>query len=65
MIYNRILEYCMERHIHLHEFEKACNLGNGTVGKWKEDRVIPSLKTLSKIEKKTGIPVKYWIGGEK
>lgn len=63
MIYEKVIEYCESNHIPISAFEKECNIGNGTIGKWKENRSIPSLKTLSKIEKQTGIPIDYWIRG--
>ena len=33
MVYEQILKYCEEENISLSEFEKRCEIGNGTVGK--------------------------------
>lgn len=35
MIYENIVKRCKERGISIMQLEKACNLGNGTVGGWK------------------------------
>lgn len=56
MIYQRIIQYCEEHDTTVAELEKKCSIGNGTIGKWKSGKV-PSLKTLEKIEKATGITV--------
>lgn len=64
MNFDLVTLYCNERKLSIHEFEKLCNLGNGTVGKWKQGKAEPSIKTLSKISKHTGIPMNRWIGGE-
>ena len=64
MIYERIREYCSGNNISLHELEKTCALGNGTIGKWKEGKIVPRLKTLAKISMVTGVSVNYWIGGD-
>lgn len=54
MIYQRILKYCKDNNLSISAFEKKCNIGNGTISAWK-DGSLPSLKTLEKIEKATGI----------
>ena len=61
MIYDRIVEDCNEEHIPISEFEKRCQIGNGTVGKWKDNKTEPSFKTLAKIPKWTGISIGYWL----
>lgn len=45
-------------------FEKKCNIGNGTVGKWKDDNSLPALTTIQKIADATGIPIEKWIKKE-
>lgn len=62
MIYERIADYCKKEKITVCEFEKRCQIGNGTVRKWREGLTAPSFRTLFKIEVKTGIPVSKWIG---
>jgi hypothetical protein len=37
-----------------------CNLGNGTVSKWKHGT--PSFASLMRIVNATGIPLKEWVG---
>lgn len=57
--------YCTSQKLSIYRFEKMCNLSNGCVGKWYSGKVKPSLKSLAKIEKVTGIPVgilrKEWL----
>ena len=61
MLYETIQEYCNEEGITIAEFEKLCKIGNGTIGKWKDDKTQPTIKTLSKISKWTGISIGYWL----
>lgn len=56
MIYEKILKYCKENNLSIASFEKKCGIGNGTISAWK-DGSKPSLNTLEKIEKTTGISV--------
>ena len=56
MIYKKIIRYCEENNISISAFEKKCNIGNGTIGKWEKGGK-PSLDTLEKISKVTGITV--------
>lgn len=55
--------YCNERNLSIREFEKLCCIGNGVIGKWKRGKAEPSIKTLSKISKCTGISIDKLIGG--
>jgi transcriptional regulator with XRE-family HTH domain len=61
MLYERIQEYCADEEITISEFEKRCKIGNGTVGKWKDDKVKPTIQTLNKISKWTGVSLGYWL----
>ena len=36
MIYKKIIRYCEENNISISAFEKKCNIGNGTIGKWEK-----------------------------
>ena len=63
MVYEQILKYCEEENISLSEFEKRCKIGNGTVGKWKDGKTSPTIKTLNKISIHTDITIGYWLGG--
>lgn len=68
MNYEKILEYCREKKISISAFEKLCGLTNGTVGKWNPERSAkrtsnPSLDSLMKMSKATGIPMTELISG--
>lgn len=54
MIYQKILKYCKDNNLSISTFEKKCGIGNGTISAW-ENGSEPSLRTLKKIEKTTGI----------
>ena len=56
MVYKKIIRYCEENNISISALEKKCNIGNGTIGKWEKGGK-PSLDTLEKISKVTGITV--------
>ncbi len=47
------------------EFEKKCGIGNGTVGRWKNDNSKPTVQTLLKIVKATGVPIERWTSDQK
>ena len=64
MIYEKVLEYCRNEGIPVCEFERRCEIGNGTVSKWRQDRSSPSVKTLSKIVHGTGLDLMHWLGGD-
>lgn len=40
MFYEKVVSYCEEKQISIMEFERKCNIGNGTVGRWKKDNSI-------------------------
>ena len=61
MISDKVDEYCENAGITICRFEKICGIGNGTVGRWRKNSSKPSLTTLFKIEKATGIPIYMWI----
>lgn len=61
MIYENIVNFCRDEHLSISAFEKMCGLGNGTVSKWKNEKSIPSIKILTKIEEKTAVPIETWI----
>lgn len=56
MIYDKIVSYCEEKGMSIMAFEKMCDLSNGTVGKWKDKKLNPSLESIRKIVKATEIP---------
>lgn len=46
-VYENISAYASKRDISICELEKKAELGNGTIGKWKNS--LPSLKSLEKV----------------
>ena len=61
MLYEKILAYCEKEGLSISAFEKKCSIGNGTVGRWKDNVSKPSITTLEKIAKETNIPVTEWL----
>lgn len=61
MFYEKVVDYCKKKSISISSFEQLCEIGNGTVGRWKDNKSLPSMTTLKKIEKATKIPIKKWI----
>ncbi len=61
MFYEKVIEYCEKKKISISAFEKKCGIGNGTVGKWKDDASKPSLATIEKIAKNTNVPISEWL----
>ncbi len=64
MVTDRVEEYCRNAGMTISRFEKLCGIGNGAVGKWRSGKAQPSMSSLSKMEKTTGIPIYMWIGKE-
>lgn len=60
MFYKKVSDYCRNNNISIAEFEKKCGIGNGTVGRWKNDNSKPTIHTLLKIAHTTGIPIEKW-----
>ena len=52
--------YCKKAGISEQQMEKVCGLGHGTIRKWRIGRQMPSMRTMAKIEKATGIPIAKW-----
>lgn len=63
MIYNKVKAYCKENNTSIRALEQKCGIGNGTIRLWQSSS--PSLSTLLKLEKGTGVPVSEWIKGAK
>lgn len=61
MIIENILNYCEGERLSIKQFEEKCNLANGLVGKWKSGVAVPSMPTLNKIVKATGVGFDYWL----
>lgn len=60
LTYQRVTKYCEDNNLSISAFEKKCGIGNGVIRKWNEGSK-PSLDTLQKIEKVTGISVSELI----
>lgn len=61
MFYEKVSDYCRKNGISIHELEKKCKIGNGTIGGWRNENSTPKLETLRKIAQATGIPIEEWI----
>lgn len=64
MIYDKIVEYCTNKGMSIMAFEKMCDLSNGTVGKWRDNKLNPSYDSIRKIVSATGIPFDEWAREE-
>ena len=60
MVYEKVVEFCKEHDMSIMAFEQLCGLANGVVGKWNGE-LSPSLTSLTKIVKATGIPITDWL----
>ena len=60
MLFEKVLEYCEEKKISVSEFERRCELGHGTIGKYKGN-TLPTVKTLQRIAEKTETEVSAWL----
>lgn len=53
--------YCASMGISEADFERRCGIGKGSMTRWKGAEYAPTLKTLTKIQIKTGIPITRWL----
>lgn len=53
--------YCAAMGITEADFERRCGIGKGSMTRWKGAYYAPTLKTLTKIQNKTGIPITRWL----
>jgi transcriptional regulator with XRE-family HTH domain len=61
VIYQKVIEYCQKNNLSVNAFEKMCGIGNGTVGRWKDNSSTPTLSTVKKIADSTKTSIKKWI----
>lgn len=47
MVFTNISKRCEERGVSVYQLEKNCDLGNGTIGKWRD--VSPTVNKLKKV----------------
>ncbi len=57
MVYENIKRLCEERHTSIFAVEKACCIGNGTLGGYADGVRLPSAKTLKKLSEFFGVSV--------
>lgn len=60
-IVENIRNYCLKHEISIKEFEKKCDVANGSIGKWERGLQSPTLRTLTKIQAATGTPISTWL----
>ena len=63
MIVEKIREYCRKHNLSIREFEIQCGLSNGSVGKWEQGVCFPTIVSLIKIERGTGVKLRKWLEG--
>lgn len=57
MIYDNVKRLCEKNKTSIWALEKACGIGNGTIGKWAGREADPSISVLQKIANQFGITV--------
>lgn len=62
MIYDNVKKICDERGISIMSVETACELGNGTISKWKV--FLPKTGNLMKVSEYLGVPLNTLLCGE-
>ena len=67
MIYDNVKRLCEKNKTSIWALEKACGIGNGTIGKWAGREADPSISVLQKIANQFGVTVDdlLWKDGEK
>ena len=54
-VYTRVADLARERGVSLAKVEREVDLGNGTIGKWRE--VSPKLETVAKVAEYFGVTI--------
>lgn len=57
MIYENVKRLCEKNKTSIWALEKACGIGNGTIGKWAGREADPSISVLQKIANQFGVTV--------
>lgn len=60
-MYEKVKKLCDTQGISIAELEKTLEIGNGTIGKWKNSDIVPSLTSIKKIAGYFGVPVSTFI----
>lgn len=55
MIYDNVKRLCLENGTSIFQVERACGIGNGVIGKWKQETQNPSVETLKKLAEHFGV----------
>ena len=56
-MYDKVKALCDSKGISIAELEKTLEIGNGTIGKWKKHKIVPSLTSLQKIARFFEVPI--------
>lgn len=57
MYYETVSALCKAHDISIYDLEKKADIGNGTIGRWKDSDVQPNLRTLKKIAEIFDMPL--------
>ena len=60
-MYNKVKKLCDSEGISIAELEKTLEIGNGTIGKWKNTNITPSLTSIQKIARYFNVPITDFI----
>lgn len=60
-MYNKVKKLCDSKGISIAELEKTLEIGNGTIGKWKNTNITPSLTSIQKIARYFNVPITDFI----
>lgn len=60
-MYWKVKALCEAKGISIAELEKTLGIGNGTIGKWKNNDIVPSLTSIKKIANYFGVSVAEFI----
>lgn len=59
MIFTKIKELVEEKGISISELETSCNIGNGTISRWKASS--PNVLNLKKVADYFGVSIEYFL----
>ena len=65
MYYENVKRLCDERGLSIYDLEKDADIGNGTIGRWKDSKNKPSVVTLQKIADFFGVSIEVLVRTEK
>lgn len=57
MIYENVKRLCKNKGTNIFQVEKACGIGNGVIGRWRNMGVTPSVPNLLKLAQYFGVTV--------